>query len=223
MFKILVVEEDKEINRQICSFLNQNGYIATTCSNADSVCEEIIGNSYDLIISDTIKSDSSGFDFINDVHRINQNIPVLFLAESNNFPAENQTFRAGNDDYILKPINMDEMFMRIGEILRKAKNVSTNKLTIGGFIMNSDERKATFNGKEIPLKQREFDLLFKLLSNPDKTFTRSQLMNEFWDSGSESGKRTVDVCMAKLRAKLSVCNSFDIITIYGAGYQAVIK
>ena len=121
------------------------------------------------------------------------------------------------------PIDLDELFLRIGALLRRSKIASSRRLEVGNFVMDADERSATLNGEEISLTAREFDLLYKLLSYPKKTFTRTQLMDEFWDVDTQTSTRTVDVYMTKLRSKLSECDSFEIQTVHGLGYKAVIK
>ena len=124
---------------------------------------------------------------------------------------------------MVKPIDLDELFLRIGALLRRAKIASSRRLTVGSFTMDADEHTAALNGEEINLTNREFSLLYKLLSYPKKTFTRQQLMDEFWDADTASGPRTVDVYMTKLRAKLSECKDFEIVTVHGLGYKAVVK
>ena len=132
-------------------------------------------------------------------------------------------YKLGIDDYLVKPVNLEELLLKIGAILRRA-NISANKsLTVGGLTMNEDEQSCIYKGEEIPLTVREFNLLFKLLSNPKKTFTRSQLMNEFWDIEATSGLRSVDVYMRKLREKFENCDEFEIVTVHGLGYKALLK
>ena len=132
-------------------------------------------------------------------------------------------YRVGVDDYMVKPIDLDELFLRIGALLRRAKIASSRRLKVGSFVMDMDEHTAYLHDEEINLTNREFSLLYKLLSYPKKTFTRQQLMDEFWDADTASGPRTVDVYMTKLRAKLSGCNDFEIVTVHGLGYKAVLK
>ena len=129
----------------------------------------------------------------------------------------------GIDDYMVKPIDLDELFLRIGALLRRAKIASSRTLTVGSFRMDMDERTAYLGDEEISLTTREFNLLYKLLSYPKKTFTRTQLMDEFWDAETASGTRTVDVYMTKLRGKLADCDDFEIVTVHGMGYKAVIR
>lgn len=223
MFKILVVEDDTDLNRSVCSFLNQSGYEAIGCLNADDAFDAMYDAVFDLIISDIMMPGIDGFEFVKSVREINEDIPILFMTARDDFAAKQRGYRVGVDDYMVKPIDLDELFLRIGALLRRAKIASSRKLTIGNFTMDADEHTAYLNDEEIPLTNREFSLLYKLLSYPKKTFTRSQLMDEFWDADTASGPRTVDVYMTKLRGKLADCDSFEIATVHGLGYKAVLK
>lgn len=223
MFQILIVEDDAELNRSVCLFLNQNGYEATGCLRADAAYDALYEKTFDLIISDIMMPDIDGFEFVRSVRQLNEEIPILFMTARDDFTAKQQGYRVGVDDYMVKPIDLNELILRIGALLRRAKIAQSRKLTVGQFTMDMDERMAYLNGEEIALTAREFSLLYKLLSYPKKTFTRTQLMDEFWDADTASGPRTVDVYMTKLRAKLADCQDFEIVTVYGLGYKAVLK
>lgn len=223
MFKILVVEDDPELNHTVCAYLSQNGYDLVGCLNAHQAYDAVYGHLFDLIISDIMMPDVDGFEFAKTIREQNQNIPILFMSARDDFSAKQQGFRIGIDDYMVKPIDLDELVLRIGALLRRARIASSRKLEIGKLMLDADERTAYLDGCEIPLTVREFNLLFKLLSYPKKTFTRSQLMDEFWDTDSASGMRTVDVYITKLRDKFSGCEDFSIVTVYGLGYKAVLK
>ncbi|MGN1305204.1 MAG: response regulator transcription factor [Oscillospiraceae bacterium] len=223
MFKILVVEDDNDLNRTVCTFLNQRGYEAEGCLNANDAYDKMYETMFDLIVSDIMMPDIDGFEFAKTVRSLNENIPILFMTARDDFEAKQRGYRVGIDDYMVKPVDLDELFLRIGALLRRAKIASSRKLEIGGFVMDADEHTAYLNGEEIPMTTREFSILYKLLSYPKKTFTRTQLMDEFWDVNTESGPRTVDVYMTKLRAKLADCTAFEIVTVHGLGYKAVIK
>ena len=223
MFKILVVEDDRELNRSVCSFLNLSGYEATGCLGAEEAYDAMFDTVFDLIVSDIMMPGIDGFEFVKTVRSFNENIPILFMTARDDFSAKQRGYRVGVDDYMVKPIDLDELFLRIGALLRRAKIASSRKLEIGSFIMDADEHTAYLNNEEIPLTSREFNLLYKLLSYPKKTFTRTQLMDEFWDAETASGPRTVDVYMTKLRSKLTACDSFEIVTVHGLGYKAVLK
>ena len=145
------------------------------------------------------------------------------MTARDDFAAKQRGFRVGVDDYMVKPIDLDELFLRIGALLRRAKIATSRTLTVGNFKMDMDERTAYLDDEEISLTTREFNILYKMLSYPKKTFTRSQLMDEFWDADTASGTRTVDVYMTKLRGKPETCKDFEIVTVHGLGYKVVIS
>lgn len=223
MFKILVVEDDKDLNRIVCAFLNHSGYEAVGCLNAESAFDAMYENLFDLIVSDIMMPGIDGFEFAKSVRELNDNIPILFMTAKDDMASKQRGFRIGVDDYMVKPIDLDELFLRIGALLRRAKIASSRKLEVGKFVMDVDEFVAELDGEEINLTKREFNILYKLLSYPKKTFTRQQLMDEFWDADTETAPRAVDVYMTKLRGKLSACEDFEIKTVHGLGYKAVIR
>ena len=223
MFKILVVEDDKELNRTVCAFLNQSGYEAVGCLDANSAYDAMYGNTFDLIVSDIMMPNIDGFEFAKTVRGLNEEIPILFMTARDDFASKQRGYRIGIDDYMIKPVDLDELFLRIGALLRRAKIASSHRLEIGKLIFDADERTAVLDGEEISLTAREFNILYKLLSYPKKTFTRTQLMEEFWDAESNTAPRAVDVYMTKLRDKFSKCDDFEIVTVHGLGYKAVIK
>jgi len=223
MFQILVVEDDRDLNRTVCGFLNASGYRATGCLSANEAYDAMYGTVFDLIVSDIMMPDIDGFEFAKTVRSLNENIPILFMTARDDFASKQRGYRIGVDDYMVKPIDLDELFLRIGALLRRAKIASSRKLEVGSFTMDMDEHTATLDGEEISLTNREFNILYKLLSYPKKTFTRQQLMDEFWDADTETAPRAVDVYMTKLRSKLGDCASFEIKTVHGLGYKAVIK
>ncbi len=145
------------------------------------------------------------------------------MTARDDFASKQRGFKVGIDDYMIKPIDLDELLLHIGALMRRANIASSRKLTVGKLTLDADERSATLDGEEIPLTVREFNLLYKLLSYPKKTFTRQALMDEFWDMASGTGSRTVDVYMTKLRDKFSECHDFEIVTVHGLGYKAVLK
>ena len=166
---------------------------------------------------------TDGFEFVKTVRSLNENIPILFMTARDDFASKQRGYRIGVDDYMVKPIDLDELFLRIGALLRRAKIASSRKIEVGRFSMDMDEHIALLDGEEISLTRREFNILYKLLSYPKKTFTRQQLMDEFWDADTETAPRAVDVYMTKLRSKLGSCEDFEIKTVHGLGYKAVIK
>lgn len=223
MFKILVVEDDSALNRTVCAFLEQSGYEATGCLNAREAYDALYATVFDLIISDVMMPEIDGFELAGNIRALNENIPILFMTARDDMVSKQRGFRLGVDDYMVKPIDLDELFLRIGALLRRAKIASSRRLEVGNFIMDAQEHAATLNGEEIPMTVREFNILYKLLSYPKKTFTRQQLMDEFWDADSETAPRAVDVYMTRLRSKLADCRDFEIKTVHGLGYKAVLK
>lgn len=223
MLQILVVEDDKDLNRTVCAFLNSTGYRATGCFSANEAYDAMYGTLFDLIVSDIMMPGIDGFEFAKTVRSLNENIPILFMTARDDFASKQRGYRIGADDYMVKPIDLDELFLRIGALLRRARIASSRKLEVGCFSMDMDEHLATLGDEEINLTNREFKILYKLLSYPKKTFTRQQLMDEFWDADTDTSPRAVDVYMTKLRAKLSHCADFEIKTVHGLGYKAVVK
>lgn len=224
MFKILVVEDNQELNKTVCSYLVQNGYEAVGCLGANEAYDAMYGGTlFDLIISDIMMPGTDGFEFAKTVRELNQEIPILFTTARDDFTSKQRGFKAGIDDYMVKPIDLDELLLRIEALLRRAKIATSHRLQVGKLVLDANEHTAYVEDEEVPLTVREFNLIYKLLSYPKKTFTRSQLMDEFWDSATTSGPRTVDVYMTKLRDKFSGCNDFEIVTVHGLGYKAVIK
>ena len=223
MFQILVVEDDRDLNRTVCVFLNNSGYKATGCMNATEAYDAMYDKVFDLIVSDIMMPGIDGFEFTRTVRSLNENIPILFMTARDDFASKQRGYRIGVDDYMVKPIDLDELFLRIGALLRRAKIASSRKLEVGSFSMDMDEHLAMLGNEEISLTNREFNILYKLLSYPKKTFTRQQLMDEFWDADTDTAPRAVDVYMTKLRSKLAACEDFEIKTVHGLGYKAVVK
>lgn len=223
MFKILIVEDDKDLCHSICSYLNVNGYEATGVYNVPGAYDAISSAMFDMIISDIMLPGTDGFDFVKTVRSTNAEIPIIFITARDDFYSKQKGFTAGIDDYIVKPFDLPELLLRIRAILRRSKISSSRKLNVGSLTMDMDGRTAKLNGCEVPLTAREFNILYKLLSYPNRTFTRSQLMDEFWELNTTSGPRTVDVYVAKLREHFTDCKDFDIITVHGLGYKAVLK
>ena len=223
MFNLLVVEDDTDLNKTVCEYLKTKGYETTGCLNAQDAYDEMYGKTFDLIISDIMMPGIDGFEFAETVRKLNENIPILFMTAREDFEAKQKGFLAGIDDYMVKPINLEELTLHVGALLRRAGIASTKRLEIGNLVMDTDEHVVTVKGEEIPLTQREFNIIFKLLSFPKKTFTRGQLMDEFWDVDSDATPRAVDVYMTKLREKFADCDDFEIVTVRGLGYKAVPK
>ena len=223
MFKILVVEDDKDLNRTVRSFLNASGYQAVGCFDANEAYDAMCGSTFDLIVSDIMMPGIDGYEFAKTVRSLNEEIPILFMTARDDFASKQRGYRIGIDDYMVKPIDLDELFLRIGALLRRAKIATSHKLEVGKLRLDMDERTEVYDGEEISLTAREFNILYKLLSYPGKTFTRTQLMDEFWDADTNTTPRAVDVYMTKLRGKFEGCDEFELKTVHGLGYKAVIK
>ena len=223
MFRILVVEDDRELNRQVCSYLSQNGYEAKGCLSANDAFNTLYNDLYDLIISDIMMPGMDGFEFARTVRENSKDIPMLFMTARDDFAAKRQGFQIGIDDYLVKPVDLEELVLRVGALLRRARIANSHRLEVGNVTLDADERSCVMDGEEIALTTREFNILYKLLSYPKKTFTRAQLMDEFWDADSSSTLRTVDVYMTKLREKFADTDAFEIQTVRGLGYKAVLK
>lgn len=222
MINILVVEDDLKLNQIVCKYLNNN-YNAVGCKNPLEAYDLLYSSRYDLIISDIMMPEIDGFEFAKAIREQNRTIPILFMTSRDDISSKQKGFRIGIDDYMVKPLDMDELLLRVGALLRRANIANEKKLKVGSLVMNEDEMTASVDDEEIPLSVREFNILYKLLSYPKKTFTRSQLIDEFWGTESDSGLRTVDVYITKLREKFSFCKDFEIVTVHGLGYKAVIK
>ena len=223
MFQILVVEDNDHLNQTVCTYLNVNGYHATGVMNVNDAYDALTDQIFDLIISDIMMPGIDGFEFARSVRELNKEIPILFMTAKEDLESKRKGFRAGVDDYMVKPVDLDELLLRLEALLRRAKIAFNKKIEIGQLSLNLEEHTAYLNEEEINLTVREFKLLYKLLSYPRKTFTRTQLMDEFWDSESQSGPRVVDVYITKLRDKLSACKDFEIVTVHGLGYKTVLK
>ena len=223
MFKILVLEDDRELNRTVCAFLDSHGYEALGCADADAAYDLLYAHTVDLIVSDIMLPGADGFAFAQSVRELDRQIPILFMTARDDLASKQRGFRLGVDDYMVKPIDPEELLLRIGALLRRAGIAAARRLEIGRFCMDADEHSAWLGQEELRLTNREFSILYKLLSYPRKTFTRTQLLNEFWDPDSDTSPRAVDVYMTKLRAKLTDCDDFELVTVHGLGYKAVLK
>lgn len=222
MIKILVLEDDARLNQTVCTYLNDSGFQAKGCLNAKAAYEEMYNSLYQLIISDIMMPEIDGFEFAETVRRVNRHIPILFMSARDDLPAKQRGFQLGIDDYMVKPIQLDELLLRVRALLRRANIEMERKLTVGNLELDADAMSAVIGGEEVPVTTREFNILYKLLSYPNKTFSRAQLMDEFWGVETETSLRAVDVYITKLRDKFSACDGFTIKTVRGLGYKAVL-
>ena len=223
MTKILLAEDDRDLNRLVSSCLTREGYEVISCFDGEEALCAFTDEKVSLLLTDIMMPRLDGFELAESIRATDKALPIVFMTAKDDKPSKMLGYRIGIDDYITKPFDIDELIMKIAAILRRAKIESEKEITVGNLRMNIDERSAAVDGEEISLTVREFDLLFKLLSYPKKTFTRSALMEEFWDYDSSATSRTVDVYMAKLREKTSGCDGFEILTVHGLGYKVKLK
>ena len=222
MINILVVEDDLKLNQIVCKYLSDSGYNAKGCMSPKEAYDLMYNNLFDMIISDIMMPEIDGFEFAETVRGLNKTIPILFMTARDDIMSKQKGFKLGIDDYMVKPINFDELVMRVEALLRRANIMEERKMTVGNLSMDADAMTAKIDGNEINLTLREFNILYKLLSYPNKTFSRAQLMDEFWGVDSDTSLRAVDVYVTKLRDKLSECVGFQIVTVRGLGYKAVL-
>lgn len=222
MVHILVVDDDPKLNKAVCTYLNDCGFTAKGMLNAREAYDELYNSLYDLIVSDIMMPEIDGFAFAQSVRQVNKHIPILFMSAKDDLPSKQKGFRLGIDDYMVKPIELAELEMRVRALLRRANIEAERKLTVGNLTVDADAMTVEIDGEEVPFATREFNILYKLLSYPKKTFTRAQLMDEFWGLDSETSLRAVDVYITKLRDKCSACDGFEIKTVRGLGYKAVL-
>lgn len=222
MVNILVLEDDGKLNQTVCTYLNDCGFHAKGCLDAQTAYEELYNSIYELIISDIMMPGVDGFTFAENVRRVNRHIPILFMSARDDLSSKQRGFQLGIDDYMVKPISLDELLLRVRALLRRANIEMERKLRVGNLELDADAISAVVGGQEIPVTTREFNILYKLLSYPNKTFSRAQLMDEFWGVETETSLRAVDVYITKLRDKFSQCDGFTIKTVRGLGYKAVL-
>lgn len=222
MVHILVVEDDVKLNQIVCTYLNDSGFEAKGCLSASEAYDKMYQNIYELIISDIMMPGIDGFEFARTVRNVNKTIPILFMSAKDDLPSKQKGFLLGIDDYMVKPIELGELLLRVRALLRRANIEMERRITVGNLTLDADAMSAEINGEEVNLTTREFNIIYKLLSYPKKTFSRAQLMDEFWGVDSDTSLRAVDVYVTKLRDKLSACDGFKIVTVRGLGYKAVL-
>ena len=223
MFKILVVEDNKNLRKLMITYLKRNNYEVLEAEDGKVALDIIDKNHVDLIISDIMMPNIDGYELTKELRQANFLVPILIVTAKDTIDDKRQGFLLGVDDYMVKPIDMDEMILRVGVLLRRANIVNQRKLKINDVLLSYDEYTLA-KGKDVfQLPQKEFQLLYKLLSYPNKIFTRQELIDEIWGLESDSEQRTVDVHIKRLREKFDKFNEFEIVTIRGIGYKAIIK
>ena len=221
MVHVLVIEDDVRFNQIVCASLNAAGYAVQGCTNASEAFDALHDSGADIIISDIMMPGIDGFEFVEDVRRINKRIPILLMTARDDLSAKRQGFRAGIDDYMVKPIDLDELLLRIEALLRRARIEDEKRLTVGKTVLDAEEVSVYVDGTPVMLTLREFQITYKLLSYPRRTFSRAQLMDEFWSGETSASLRAVDVYITRIREKFSGCEDFKIVTVHGLGYKAV--
>lgn len=223
MIKLLVLEDDIALNQIVTAFLSMQGYQSKGCTQANDAYEAMYNEHYDLIISDIMMPNIDGFEFAKTVRKINPSIPILFMSARDDISAKQKGYQAGIDDYMVKPVDLEELTLRIEALIRRANIVNEKKIELGKLVLDAEAISATWNGTDISVTVREFNILYKLLAHPNHAFSRAQLMDEFWDLDSTASLRAVDVYITKLRDKFSQVEEFSIVTVHGLGYKAVIQ
>lgn len=223
MFNILVVEDDIKLNNIYCSALQSNSYNTIQALDGEEALDIAAEKTVDLVISDIMMPGVDGYELTKELREMYPELPILMISAKEGFEDKRYGFMAGIDDYMVKPVDLNEMILRVNALLRRAKMVTERKLTIGGTVLNYDTYTAEYNGKTVEIPQKEFLVLYKLMSYPSRTFTRRQLMDEFWGYDTDSEERTVDVHINRLRDRLRDCPDVEINTIRGLGYRGVKK
>jgi len=223
MFNIMIVEDDANQRKLMQSVLEQYGYTVTQAEDGQAALDALDKKHVDLIILDIMMPRMDGFEFTSTLRQSGCNIPILMVSAKQSPVDKRRGFIIGTDDYMTKPVDEEEMVLRVGALLRRSKIANERKLSFGNTTLYYDSLSVTCKNNSQELPQKEFLLLFKLLSYPNKIFTRRQLMDEIWDMESESDERTVDVHVSRLREKFRGCEDFDIVTVRGLGYKAVYK
>jgi DNA-binding response OmpR family regulator len=223
MFHILVIDDDKNTRRLFQAVLENAGYKVYTADNGTSALEVMDQEHIDLVIADIMMPEMDGYEFTKTLREADNSLPVLMIS-AKQLPADKKKgFLVGTDDYMTKPVDEEEMLLRVKALLRRAKIVNERKIIIGKVVLDYDSLTVTKDNQVMELPQKEFLLLYKLLSYPGKIFTRIQLMDEIWGTSSESGWETVTVHIGRLRKRFEGWEEFEIESVRGLGYKAVKK
>ncbi len=221
MFDILVAEDDFKLNRIYCSALQDADFHTFAAYNGEEAMELVAEHPMDLVISDIMMPGIDGYTLTKHLRNEFPEMPILMISAKEAYQDKRDGFLAGIDDYMVKPVDLNEMLLRVQALLRRAKIVTDRKLTVGNTVLRYDSYSAEFDGKTVEIPQKEFLVLYKLMSYPGRTFTRRQLMDEFWGYESDSEERTVDVHINRLRERLRDCRDLRIDTVRGLGYRGV--
>ena len=223
MFNILVIEDNKNMRKLICATLKQNGYSTFEAEDGEVGLDVLDTTHIDLIICDIMMPNMDGYEFTETLRDGHCETPIIIVTAKEQLEDKKKGFSIGADDYMVKPIDFEELILRIGAILRRSKIVNDHKITIGNTVLDYNSLSVTSNGECNTLPKKEFYLLFKLVSSPDTIFTRRQLLDEIWGMESMADERTVDVHIKRIRERYRDSNDFEIVTVRCLGYKAVIK
>ena len=223
MFSILVVEDNEVLNEMISTKLKLENYSVYSAFDGEEGLNILEHEHIDLIISDIMMPGIDGYELTKSLRDINSTIPILMISAKNQIEDMEKGFMAGTDDYMIKPINMQEMMLRVKALLRRSQIANERKLKIGSTILDYDALTITIKDNIYDMPPKEFYLIFKLLSSPNKIFTRMELMDEIWGMDIDIDDRTIDSHIKKLRRKFESCSDFEIITVRGLGYKAKIN
>ena len=223
MFKILIAEDDNEVRLLFQRFLTKNGFAVTCVTNGKEALDAMSKDFFDLIVSDIMMPEMDGYELVRSLRDSGDNTPVLMITAKNAYEDMRLGFLSGTDDYMVKPINVNEMLLRVNALLRRAQMASDKSQTIGGTTLEFDTFTVFTGGEQIILPQKEFLLLYKMFSNPGKLFTKQQLMDDIWGYNTDSDLHTIDVHIGRLREKLRDNPDFEIVTMRGVGFKVVKK
>lgn len=221
MFKILIAEDDAELRQLFARVLMKNGYATTGVANGKKALDALADDYYDLVISDIMMPVMDGYELVRSLRAAKMTIPVLMITAKDAFDDMRLGFLSGTDDYMIKPVNVNEMVLRVGALLRRAQMIAERKTTIGETTMECDSLTVSREGASMVLPQKEFMLLYKMASFPGRIFTRQQLMDEIWGYDTETDSHTVDVHIGRLRDRFRNNPDFRIVTMRGVGYKVV--
>ena len=221
MFRILIAEDDKELRQLFQHVLMKNGYAVTGVADGKEALDAMDRGYYDLIISDIMMPVMDGYELVSSLRQAGINTPVMMITAKDAFDDMRLGFLSGTDDYMVKPVNVNEMVLRVGALLRRAQMINERRQTIGNTVLECDSLTVTCNGEGMVLPQKEFMLLYKMASFPGRIFTRQQLMDDIWGYESDSDTHTVDVHIGRLRDRFKDNTDFKIVTIRGVGYKVV--
>lgn len=221
MFNILVAEDDRKLNKLFCTVLSRNGYHFFSAADGEEALAILDEHYIDLMISDIMMPNLDGYELTSSLREAGYDLPILVITAKDDYSAKEKGFNAGADDYMVKPVDVNEMLLRVAALLRRAQIINNKKIELGRTVLSFDSLTVSDGEKEILLPQKEFNLLYKLLSYPNKIFTRQQLMDEIWGMDTNSDERTVDVHINRLREKFKDNPDFNLVTIRGLGYKAV--